>query len=170
MLTIKMQSAINAQINAEIWSAYLYLSMSMDAQIKQMPGLANWFYVQWLEELDHARILQKYLIAQDARVELKPIAAVPTVWDDPIEMMRETCMHEEEVTGMISDLMLLALDEKDFATQSRLQWFVDEQVEEESTARGLLGTIQLVIGDSYGTYELDHQLGRRRYNIAEPLL
>lgn len=170
MLTTKIQGALNAQINAEMWSAYLYLSMSLDAESKQMPGLANWFYVQWQEELDHARILQKYLLAQDAKVRLKPIAQVPTEWSDPIEMIRETCMHEEEVTGMINDLMILALDEKDFATQSRLQWFVDEQVEEETIARGMLATIQMVMSDSYGIYELDQQLGRRRYHTADPLM
>lgn len=169
MLTAKIHDALNAQINAEYWSAYLYLSMSMDAQQQGLPGMANWFYVQWLEEQDHARILQLYLHSQDMPVLLSPIASVPQSWSDPQEMMRETLMHEEEVTAMINDLAELSQKERDFPTLSRLQWFVDEQVEEEDSVRAIIDALHLVAKDSYGLYELDRQLGRRSYRKASAL-
>lgn len=157
-----MEDALNVQINAELWSAYLYLSMSLSAAHEGMPGMSHWMYVQAEEELQHARLLEKYLLSQDARVLLRPIAAVPTDWDDVIEMMREALMHEREVTEMINDLMNKAVDERDFATLGRLRWFVDEQVEEEQQARDLLTQLELVDSDAYGRYELDQQLLRRK--------
>lgn len=162
MLSSKLESALNAQINAELWSAYLYLSMSLHAAHTGMPGLSHWMLVQSQEELHHARLLQRYMLSQDVPVTLRPIASVPTEWDDAPEMLRETLMHEREVTEMISDLMNMAMDERDFATMGRLRWFVDEQVEEEEQARDLLASLELVDDDSYGRYELDQQLLHRK--------
>lgn len=163
MLSIKLQSAINQQINAELWSAYLYLSMSLSASRQAMPGLSHWLFVQWQEEQDHARRLQNYLLSRDALVLLQPISAVPSDWDDARQMVREMLMHEREVTAQINDLMSLATDERDFATMGQLRWFVDEQVEEEVAARDLLSSYELVDDDSYGRYELDRQLLLRHY-------
>ena len=109
-----MQNKINEQINAELWSAYLYLSMAMDAEAKALRGIANWFFVQWLEEQDHARIFQNYMNAQGARVVLKPIPDVQIEWKNVLDMFKDTVKHEEEVTAMIRDLIQLAMDEKDF--------------------------------------------------------
>lgn len=162
MLTSNMTNALNAQINAELWSAYLYLSMSLYASRIGLPGLSHWMFVQWQEEQHHARLLQQYMLSQEAPVLLKPISAVPVKWDDAPEMMRETLLHEREVTSMINDLMNLAADERDFATLSRLRWFVDEQIEEEEQARDLLTALQQVDDDSYGRYQLDRQLLSRQ--------
>ena len=169
MITKTMQSAINKQINAELWSAYLYLSMSMDAEAKALDGIANWFFVQWLEEQDHARILQNYMNASGAKVLLQPIDKVETEWDDPLEMFKETLKHEKQVTEMINDLVRLAMSEGDFATLSRLQWFIDEQVEEEENARDLVDDFSRA-GKDFGTIlELDSRLGEREHSKPEPL-
>ena len=169
MITKTMQSAINKQINAELWSAYLYLSMSMDAEAKALDGIANWFYVQWLEEQDHARILQNYMNASGAKVLLLPIDKVETEWDDPLEMFKETLKHEKQVTEMINDLVRLAMSEGDFSTLSRLQWFIDEQVEEEENARDLVDDFSRA-GKDFGTIlELDSRLGEREHSKPEPL-
>lgn len=163
-----MQDALNAQINAELWSGYLYLSMSMDAQDKGLRGLAHWMFVQWKEEQEHARLLQQYMHAQRARVQLKAIATVPTEWEDAQAMVRQLILHEEEVSAMINDLMDLASDEHDFATMGRLRWFVDEQVEEEEAGHDLLCALEMVGDDSYGCYELDQQLLHRKFKeLAE---
>lgn len=169
MITKKMQDAINAQINAELWSAYLYLSMSMDAENKSLKGVANWFYVQWLEEQDHAHIFMNYLNEQNASVHLEPISAVPTEWKSVLDMFRDTLDHEQEVTALIHDLVLVAMDEHDFATISRLQWFVDEQVEEESSAQYIIDMIKRTNGDPLAIDKLDHELSHRAYQPASPL-
>ena len=169
MITKTMQNAINEQINAELWSAYLYLSMSMDAESKAFKGLANWFFVQWLEEQDHARILQNYMNACGAKVILHPIDKVENEWDNPLDMFKETLRHEKEVTEMINELVRLAINEGDFATLSRLQWFVDEQVEEEENARDLVDDYSRA-GKDFGTLiELDSRLAKREYAKAAPL-
>lgn len=135
MISNKMAEALNEQINAELRSAYLYLAMSLDADSKALRGVANWFYIQWLEEQDHARIFQKYMIDQDAVVELKPIGNVPTTWKSPLEMFRQALEHEKNVTAMIKELVKISYKECDLETLSRLQWFIDEQVEEEASVR-----------------------------------
>ena len=116
MLSTKLHNAINAQINAELWSAYLYLSMSLDAEAKGHKGVANWFYVQFQEEQDHARIFMNYLNSRDAKVELLPIVAVPTKWNSVLDMFLQTLEHEKRVTGMIQGLMSIAKDDKDYAS------------------------------------------------------
>ena len=110
MLSKKLHEAMNAQINAELWSAYLYLSMSMDAEAKGLKGVANWFYVQFQEEQDHARILMNYILSRDAEVRLQPIAEVRTSWDSPLEMFRDTLEHEQKVTAMINNLAAIAAE------------------------------------------------------------
>ena len=126
MLSEKLQAAINEQINAELWSAYLYLSMSLDAETKGYKGVANWFYVQWLEEQDHARILMNYLNSRDAKVVLKPIAEGRTERESVQEMFRETLRHEKVVTSLINNLAAIAHDDRDFASSNMLVWFIDE--------------------------------------------
>ena len=134
MLSKKLHDAINAQINAELWSAYLYLAMSMDAEAKGHKGVANWFFIQFKEEQDHARIFMNYLNSVDAKVELLPIEAVPSSWDSILDMYRQTLEHEKKVTSLINNLAAIANDDRDFASINRLNWFIDEQVEEEEAA------------------------------------
>ena len=169
MLSQKLHAAINEQINAELWSAYLYLSMSMDAEAKGYKGVANWFFVQWQEEQDHARILMNYLNSRDCKVELKPIAEVQTEWASVLDMFKDTLKHEKVVTGLINNLAAIAAEDRDFASSNMLVWFIDEQIEEEESARDMIFATESVEGDKYGMYQLDKELAARTYTQASPL-
>lgn len=169
MISKQLQCAINAQINAEYWSAYLYLSMSLDAQAKGLNGIANWFYIQWEEEQDHARILEQYLSIRNTVVKLQPIASVAQTWPNVRAMFEDTLQHEQEVTAMIIDLMSIAHQDKDYASIGRLQWFIDEQMEEEQSARDILSRIELYGSEQLALYILDRDLGQRKYVQAKPL-
>ncbi len=169
MISKELHEAINRQINAEMWSAYLYLSMGMDAQHKGYPGVANWFKTQFNEEQDHARILMNYLNAQDAKVELEAIEAVPVEWPSVLDMFRQTLEHEKKVTAMINNLAAIAHRDNDFASINRLMWFVNEQVEEEDTARGMIDAVEAVEGNKYGMYMLDKELAGRIYTPTAEL-
>ena len=169
MLSKNLHDAINAQINAELWSAYLYLAMSMDAEAKGLKGVANWFYVQYLEEQDHARIFMNYLNSRDAKVVLQPIAEVPTEWDSVLEMFKQTLEHEKKVTALINNLAFIANEDRDFASINRLVWFIDEQVEEEENAREMIAAVEAVEGNKYGMYMLDKELATRVYTTPSPL-
>jgi ferritin len=169
MLSEKLQAAINDQINAELWSAYLYLAMSLDAEAKGFKGVANWFYVQWLEEQDHARIFMNYLNSRDCKVELQPIAEVRTEWTSVLEMFQETLRHEKIVTARINNLAAIAAEDKDFASSNMLVWFINEQVEEEESARDMIFATEAVDGNKYGMYQLDKELATRTYTQASPL-
>ena len=135
MLSSNLYKVINEQINAELWSAYLYLSMSMDCQAKGYNGIANWFYVQFQEEQAHARIFMNYLNSRDAKVELLPIVEVRTSWDSVLDMFKQTLEHEKKVTGLINNIAAIANEDRDYASINRITWFIDEQVEEEESAR-----------------------------------
>ena len=169
MLSEKLKNAINEQINAELWSAYLYLSMSMDAETKGYKGVANWFFVQWQEEQDHARIFMNYLNSRDEKVELKPIKEVPVAWNSVLEMFQETLKHEKVVTSLINNLAAIAAEDRDFASSNMLIWFIDEQIEEEENARDMIFAAESVEGDKYGMYQLDKELAARTYTQASPL-
>ena len=169
MLSKNLHDAINAQINAELWSAYLYLAMSMDAEAKGLKGVANWFYVQYLEEQDHARIFMNYLNSRDAKVVLLPIDEVPSTWDSVLAMYTQTLAHEKKVTSLINNLAAIANDDRDFASINRLVWFIDEQVEEEENAREMIAAVEAVEGNKYGMYMLDKELATRAYTQASPL-
>jgi ferritin len=169
MISKPLEAAINAQINAEMWSAYLYLSMSTYCQDAGFPGIANWFAIQFKEEQDHAMILLNYLQSRDGRVLLAPIDAVETEWASSLAAFEATLQHEQKVTSLINNLMALAVEEKDFALQTRLNWFVDEQVEEEENARDLIQKFRLVGDNGYGLYQLDQELAARVYTQASPL-
>ena len=169
MLSKNLHDAINAQINAELWSAYLYLAMSLDAETKGYKGVANWFYVQWLEEQDHARILMNYLNSRDCKVTLLPIAEVPAEWDSVLDMFKQTLQHEKKVTSLINNLAAIANEDRDFASINRLVWFIDEQVEEEESAREMISAVEAVEGNKYGMYMLDKEQAARVYNVPSPL-
>ena len=169
MLSSKLYKAINEQINAEMWSAYLYLSMSMDCQAKGYNGIANWFYVQFQEEQAHARIFMNYLNSVDAKVELLPIAEVRTSWDSVLDMFKQTLEHEKKVTAMINNIAAIANADKDYAAINRINWFVDEQVEEEESAREMITTFEAVEGNKYGMYMIDKELAARTYAAPSPL-
>jgi ferritin len=169
MISKKLHDAINAQINAELWSAYLYLAMSLDAETKGYKGVANWFCVQFQEEQDHARIFMNYLNSVDAKVTLLPIDEVPATWDNVLAMFKQTLEHEKKVTALINNLAAIANEDRDFASINRLVWFIDEQVEEEENARDMITAVEAVEDNKYGMYMLDKELAARTYSTPSPL-
>lgn len=169
MISEKLHQAINQQINAELWSAYLYLAMSMDAESKSYKGVANWFYIQFQEEQAHARIFMNYLNSVDAKVELKPIEGVQTSWDSVLDMFKDTLTHEKKVSQLIRDLMSIAKDDRDYAAESKINWFIEEQVEEEETARDIIFAVESVENSKNDMYILDKELATRTYTEPAPL-
>ncbi len=169
MISNKLQDAINAQINAELWSGYLYLSMAMHFEAEGRQGIANWFRIQFQEEQAHAQIFINYLNQRGGRVLLAPIAEVPQKWDCPVCAFKDTLAHEQKVTAMINNLYSLAAEEKDYATMGRLDWFVSEQIEEEESAQELIDKFTLVGDNGMGIYMLDQELAQRTYNTPSPL-
>lgn len=153
-----MLNALNEQINAEIWSAYLYLSMSMDAESKSWEGVAHWFYRQWHEELEHSRRFQCFINNCGAKVLLKPIAKVPTEWSSTTEMFKIALAHEKDVTRMIHDLYDLAVKESDYESINCLQWFVTEQIEEEKSVCDILRLYTSAGNDFHTLLCLDQRL------------
>jgi len=162
MISDKMTKEINAQINREFFSAYLYLAMSADAANKGFKGAAHWFAVQFKEEQGHAAKFAKYLQDQNAKVELAAIAAPPKSWKDLLEMFQATLAHERTVTAGINKLAALAAAEKDFASQNMLQWFVNEQVEEEANDTDVLWMLEMSAGSKGALFMADKKLGDRQ--------
>jgi len=169
MLNQKIEEALNAQINAEMWSAYLYLSMAAYCHSQGNPGMGKWFEVQFQEEQDHAKIFFNYVISRGGNVVLKPIEAVPTTWNSVLEVFESTLEHEQKVTALINNLFAITTAENDYATQSMLKWFIDEQVEEEETAQNIIDNLKMIKDNGYGLYMLDKELGARVYTQAAPL-
>ena len=169
MFSTKVEEALNAQINAEMWSAYLYLSMAAYCHEQGLAGMANWFEVQFKEEQDHAMIIYKHLVARGGRVKLAPIAEVETEWASPLAVFENTLTHEKKVTSLINELYALATEEKDYATQSMLKWFIDEQVEEEENVKTLIDNLRMIKYNGFGLYMIDKELGARTYTQAAPL-
>jgi ferritin len=163
MLSKRLEAALNAHINAEFWSAYLYLSMSAHFAADGKPGFANWFEIQFKEEQDHAMKFFKYVIERGGKVELKPVAEIPHSWESPLAAFQDTLKHEQGVTGLINDLVFLAKEEKDYATESMLKWFVDEQVEEEAVAQSHIDALKMIKDNGFGIYTLDKELQARTY-------
>ena len=163
MVSKKLETAINDQINAEFWSAYLYLSMSVHFANEGLPGFANWFKVQFQEEQDHAVKLINYLISKGNKVNLKPIEEVETSWDSLLSAFEDTLAHERLVTGMINNLVSIARSEDDYASEGVLQWFVTEQVEEEEVAQEMIDALKLIGDNGFGIYTMDKELGSRTH-------
>ncbi|MGM0611885.1 MAG: ferritin [Bacteroidota bacterium] len=163
MLTKKMEKALNEQINKELWSAYLYLSMAAYFEDNNLPGFANWMRVQYHEEVTHGMKIFDYINDRGGRVLLKPIMEVPTEWADTRTVIEETLKHERVVTESINDLVNLAVQEKDHATNNMLQWFVGEQVEEEANADELLNKVEMTEGKPHALMMIDKELAGRQF-------
>ena len=161
MLEQKMENALNQQVNAELWSAYLYLSMSYDMDNKGYEGISSWFASQAKEEFEHAARFMKFIGEMDGKVKLMPIGEVRQEWNSPTDAFEDTLKHEKIVTDKIYKLMDISIELKDYATQNMLKWFVDEQVEEEDTARKILDKLKKIESSSAGLYALDKELGKR---------
>ena len=169
MLNKKIQDALNAQINAEFWSAYLYLAMALHFKAEGRSGVANWFEIQFKEEQAHAQIFMNYVNQRGGKVTLAPIEAVPSIWPSILDAFKATLEHEQKVTALINNLFSLAEQEKDYATRDRLMWFVSEQVEEEDNCRTLIDKFTLVGDNGMGIYMLDNELAARTYTEPSPL-
>jgi len=161
MISKKAAKAINAQINREFYSAFLYLAMANDAMDKGFKGAASWFSVQFHEEQGHALKFAKYLQDQGAKVELAAISAPKTEWKSLLDMFKDALAHEKKVTAWISEINDLAVAEKDYATQNMLVWFINEQVEEEASATDVIWMLEMSEGSKGALFMADRQLGKR---------
>ena len=161
MLSKTLQDVINEQIKHEFYSAFLYLSMAAYFESVDWPGFASWMRVQSGEEETHARKFVQYVIDRGGRVLLGAIDAPPTEFTGPHDVFQQALAHEQKVTGLINNIYALAVAENDYAAQSFLQWFINEQVEEEKNATLICGQLRR-IGESSGSlFALDHHLGKR---------
>lgn len=167
MISEKMTQAINDQINAEMYSAYLYLSMSAWYSDKTLNGFAQWFRVQAQEEMEHAMKMYDYLMEQGARVKVKAIDGPPTDFESPLAIAKEQLKHEQKVTSLIHNLVSMAREENDYATEIFMQWFVTEQVEEEANAQDIVDKLERVGESGHAIYLLDREMGSRQEGAGE---
>jgi ferritin len=161
MLTEKVQNALNDQFNAELYSSYLYLSMHAYFKSINLDGFANWMYQQAKEELLHAMKFYNFINQRGGRAKTAAVAEPPSEWDSPLAVFEETYSHEQKVTGLINDLVEIANEAHDHATQIFLQWFVTEQIEEEESASGVLEQLKLMQGHVGGLFMIDRELEKR---------
>jgi ferritin len=165
MLSQKMADALNEQMNKEMYSAYLYMSMSAYCDSQGLKGFAKWFMVQYHEEMFHAMKFFEYIQAQGGRVKLLQIDEPPRKWESVTDVFEKTLEHERFVTARINALMDLAVEQKDHATQIFLQWYVTEQVEEEENDNEILDQLRLVKNSPHGQLMLDRELGGRAATV-----
>ncbi len=168
MISENMEKALNEQVNKEMYSAYLYMSMATHSDSAGLKGFANWFMVQYHEEMFHAMKLYEYIGRQGGRPKLASIAEPPAEFDSPLDMFQKTLEHEKFITRSINDLVDLAIEEKDHATHIFLQWYVTEQVEEEENDNDIIAKLNLVgsgEGGKNGLFMLDKELGARVTNV-----
>ena len=162
MLSKKMEKALNEQLNAELYSAYLYLAMSAWFESQNLPGFASWMKIQVREENAHAMKFFEFIHERRGRVLLKAIKEPGKEWDSPLAAFEAALEHEQHITGRINDLMNLAAAEKDHATAVLLQWFVKEQVEEEASADRIVQVLKMAANAPGALLMLDHQMGERK--------
>lgn len=168
MISKKMVESLNGQVNAEMYSAYLYLSMSAWAESKDLAGIAHWLSVQAQEEMIHAMKLYRYVNDVGERVVLKAIAKPPAEWKSVTDVFKEVLAHEKKVTGLINALVNQAKKEKDNASEIFLQWFVTEQIEEEQSANEILARLKMVGEKGQALFMMDSQLGARVAPVSAP--
>lgn len=161
MLNPKIQDAFNEQINAELFSAYLYLSMSAYFETQNLAGMANWMRIQAQEEMGHAMRFYDFINQRDGQVILTQIDPPKTSWSSALDVYQEAYQHECKVSSLINQRVDLAVTEKDHAANTFLQWFVTEQVEEEATAQSVVDKLTLAAGNSVALLMLDAELGQR---------
>ncbi len=168
MISKEMVQALNKQLNNEIYSAYLYLSMSSFTTFIGLKGAANWFMVQYQEEMTHAMKFYDYINSQGEHAQLDAIAAPPAEFGTLLSMFEQTLKHEQFITRCINDLMDQAVKEKDHATQIFLQWFVTEQIEEEGNDNDIIAKLRLVGDSAHGLMMVDRDLAARVFTPPAP--
>lgn len=157
----KITGAFNEQLKQEYFASYLYLSMATYFEDQNLPGFANWMKVQSAEEIKHAMKFYKHIVERSGRVILEQIDKPKSDWSSPAEAFEDAYKHEQKVTNLINDLVKLSRDEKDYAAEVFLHWFVDEQVEEEEQTRNILDTLKFIGDAKPALLMLDRELGKR---------
>lgn len=166
MLNAKMETALNEQINAELYSAYIYLSMSAYFLSIDLKGFANWMNSQAQEEVAHTMKIYNFILDRGGKVKLSAIDGPQTEWESPLAVFEAAYKHEQHVTGLIHDLVSLAIEEKDYPTKNLMDWFVDEQVEEEASASEIVEQLKLIGGEGHGLLMLDREMAQRQFDPA----
>lgn len=167
MLNKRIEEELNKQLNREFFSSYLYMSMAAYFQSVDLLGFANWMEVQAQEELSHAQKFYNFIVERGGRVALEQIGKPKTEWENSLSAFEEALNHEHHITNSINNLVNIALEEKDHATNIFLQWFVTEQVEEESTATAIINKLKLMKDAPGGIFMLDRELETRTF-VAPP--
>ena len=165
MIKKKVLDALNKQVNAELYSAYMYLSMEAYFQSINLSGFANWMRCQTQEEVFHAMKIYDFINERGGRVTLKPIDGPPINWKSPLDVFNETYKHEQLVTSLINKLVDLSIKESDHATNTFLQWFVTEQVEEEAAADEIVQKLKLIGKDGSGLFMMDQEMAQRVFTM-----
>lgn len=163
MINPRLEQAINNQINAELYSAYLYLSMAAYFEDANLPGFANWMRVQFEEEQFHGMRFLNYLVERGGRVKLEAIEKPRFEWKSVLDVFEETLEHEKHVTALINNIADIAEEEKDRATRNLLIWFIDEQVEEEGAAEKIINELKMIGGEGHGMLMLDREFAARTF-------
>lgn len=161
MLSKKVETALNEQLNAEMYSSYLYLSMSSYFKSVNLDGFSHWMYLQAQEEMVHGMKFYDFIHQRGGHVVLSAIEAPPAQWESPLDVFQATLDHERKVTGLINERMDVAIEERDHATQIFLQWFITEQIEEEESADNIVQQIKQLEGAKGGLFMLDRELAQR---------
>jgi len=161
MIKKEVLDALNEQINAETYSAYMYLSMAAYFDHMGLSGFAHWMKIQYQEESAHALRFFNYVTERGGKVVLKAVAQVPVDFDGIVDIYEKTLVHEVHVSSLINNLMNVAISANDHASQSFLKWFIDEQVEEEANVEKILATLKLINGQGNGIFMMDRELAQR---------
>ncbi len=161
MISKTLEKELNNQLNAELYSAYLYLSMAAYLSQKNLNGFSNWTKVQFEEEQSHANKLFQYILDRGGKVELKQINQPKSEWNGIIDIFENILKHEQYITSRINELVDIAMSEKDHATVALMQWYVNEQVEEEATVSDILDQLKLIEGKGSGLFMLDREAKQR---------
>jgi len=156
-----MQKALNTHLNEEFYSSYLYLSMAAFFEAKNLKGFANWMRLQSAEEQMHGMKFFNFILQKGGKVTLAEIGAPKIEWKSIPEVFADTLKHEQKISGLINKLVEVAMTEKDYATNTFLQWFVTEQVEEEANVEEIVQKIEMIGDNKSGLYMLDNELGAR---------
>ncbi len=162
MILEKMEEALNNQINAEFFSAYLYLAMAAYFENENLSGCAHWMELQYQEESEHAMKIYKYINDRGGRVHLDAIEKPQKDWESPLAAFEAAYKHEQYITDRINNLVKLAVELNDYATQSFLQWYLNEQIEEEANVNGIVQSLQLMGDDRRGLFMMDRELKQRQ--------
>lgn len=162
MIKEKILKVLNKQINEELFSSYLYLSMSNHFSSLNLDGFANWMRLQSQEEYAHGMKIYDYILQRDGKVVLTKIETPKATWKSPLEVFQETLKHERHISNCIHNIVTLANQEKDHATSNFFQWFISEQVEEEANAVNIVEKVKMVGDNKSGLFMLDREMGQRQ--------